>query len=201
MLDFFIGTFASNPALAIFLVALVPTLESKIAIPLGLTQAIWGELVLSPVSVFFLALAGSMLPAVFVIYIVKKIKDRTSGFVHDKFVAKLQKRYQSKNEKLGQKSSTFKKCFLLATFVAVPLPLTGVYTGSIIAGFTNLKLWQSLLTIFLGDVVSCLTMLLICTIFQNSILYILIFSVALVAIYLLVNLIVGICKRQKKEKR
>ena len=150
MLEFFVDNF--SPEWAVLLVAAIPLFESKVAIPLGLSVQIWGAEALSVLSSFFLSLIGSMLPVVFVILIVRFIKNKTSGFVYDKFVVRIQEKYKGSLDKMSAKNTTLKKCVLLATFVAIPLPLTGVYSGSLIAGFTSLKIWQSFLAIFVGEI-------------------------------------------------
>ena len=202
MLDFFINNF--SPAFAVIFTAAIPLFESKVAIPLGLSTQIWGVKALSKLSCFLLALFGSMLPAIFVILLARFIKSKTSGFVYEKLVCKIEERYKSNLEKLSQKNSVLKKCVLLATFVAIPLPLTGVYSGSLIAGFTNLKIWQGFLSIFAGEIISCLIVLFLSSVSSNLSLYILMFSLILIVVFIAFNLILGLVnkvKNNKKEKR
>lgn len=199
MLDFFINHF--SPAWAVILVAAIPLFESKVAIPLGLSVQIWGAGVLGAFSSFLLALIGSMLPVVFVMLFARFIKNKTSGFVYDKVVSKIQEKYKNNLDKMATKNTTLKKCVLLATFVAIPLPLTGVYSGSLIAGFTNLKLWQAFLAIFAGEIVSCLIVLFLSTIVENSAFYILLFSLAIIFLFVVFNSILGVINKIKKEKR
>ena len=200
MLNFFVEHFAECVPFAVILVALVPTLESKVAIPFAMSAQIWGENALSPTLAFFCAFIGSMLPCFFVIWLTRKIKNKTSGFVHDKFVSHFENKYKQKLQKISEKNNTFKKCFMLGTFVALPLPLTGVYTGSVIAGLLNLKLWQSFLSILIGEVVSCCVVLLLCLVFENSAFYIFIISLILVVVFLFVNGMISLCKKIAKNK-
>ena len=200
MLDFIVDNFSSCVFLAVIIVALFPTIESKIAIPLGLSSAIWGDATLSPFVTFICAFVGSMIPCFLVIYIVRKLKDKTSGFVQDKFISKIQNKYKNRLEKIGAKSKTFYKLTMLAMFVAVPLPLTGVYSGSLIAGLTNLKMWQCFIAIMVGELISCLVMLLLCTIFENSTLYILIASLILIAVFIVFDLVFMFIKKHIKKK-
>lgn len=195
MLEFFSDNFSDCVFLAVMLMAMIPTIESKVAIPFAMAGQIWGENALSPGMAFLSACLGSMLPAIVVILLARLIKNKTSGFVHDKFVSKIQEKYKTKFSKLDKKESTFKKCLLLSTFVAVPLPLTGVYTGSLIAGFTNLKIWQSFVSIFVGEIFSCLAILLVCLFFENSAFYIFVFSLIFVALYLIINVAIFLAKK------
>lgn len=200
MLEFVSTHFSDCVFIAVILLAMIPTLESKVAIPFAMSQQIWADNTLSPVFAFLSAFIGSMIPAIFVILISRFIKNKTTGFIHEKYVAKMQEKYKDNFLKLGKKESTFQKCCLLATFVAIPLPLTGVYSGSLIAGFTNLKIWQCFISVLIGDLLSCLAILLICIFFENSVFYIFLFSLVFVALYLIISLFLFILRRIKNSR-
>ncbi len=200
MIDFFVDNFSSCVFLAVILMALIPTIESKIAIPFGLSYAIWGEATLSPVVAFLCAYVGSMIPCIFIIIIIRKLKNKTSGFVCDKFLSKAENRYSKRLEKLSSKSKTFYKLSTLALFVAVPLPLTGVYTGSLIAGLSNLKIYQAFIAIAVGEFISCLAITLLCVLFEDSTFLILIASLIILAIFIIFDLIFMLVKNKRKLK-
>lgn len=200
MIDFFVDNFSSCVFLAVILMALIPTIESKIAIPFGLSYAIWGEATLSPVVALLCAYVGSMIPCIFIIIIIRKLKNKTSGFVCDKFLSKVENRYSKRLEKLSSKSKTFYKLSTLALFVAVPLPLTGVYTGSLIAGLSNLKIYQAFIAIAVGEFISCLAITLLCVLFEDSTFLILISSLIILAIFIIFDLIFMLVKNKRKLK-
>ena len=200
MIDFFVDNFSSCVFLAVILMALIPTIESKIAIPFGLSYAIWGEATLSPVVAFLCAYVGSMIPCIFIIIIIRKLKNKTSGFVCDKFLSKAENKYSKRLEKLSSKSKTFYKLSTLALFVAVPLPLTGVYTGSLIAGLSNLKIYQAFIAIAVGEFISCLAITLLCVLFEDSTFLILIASLIILAIFIVFDLIFILVKNKRKLK-
>lgn len=200
MIDFFVDNFSSCVFLAVILMALIPTIESKIAIPFGLSYAIWGEATLSPVVAFLCAYIGSMIPCIFIIIIIRKLKNKTSGFVCDKFLSKAENKYSKRLEKLSSKSKTFYKLSTLALFVAVPLPLTGVYTGSLIAGLSNLKIYQAFIAIAVGEFISCLAITLLCVLFEDSTFLILISSLIILAIFIIFDLIFMLVKNKRKLK-
>ena len=198
MVEFFVDNFSGCVFLAVMLMALIPTIESKIAIPFGLSYAIWGEATLSPIVAFICAYIGSMLPSIFIILIVRKLKNRTSGFVCDKLINCAESKYHKKLEALSSKSKTFYKLSSLALFVAVPLPLTGVYSGSLIAGLSNLKIYQAFIAIAIGEFISCLAITLLCVLFENSTLLILLASLIILAIFIVFDIVFMLIKRQKK---
>ena len=199
MVDFFVDNFSNCVPVAVLLMAMLPMIESKIAIPFALSSSIWGEATMSPVGAFFTAFVGSVLPAFLVICIVRFIKKRTTGFVHEKFMSKLENRYENKLQKVEKKSGVLKKCLALSTFVAIPLPLTGVYTGGIIAGLLDVKVWQAFLAILVGEIFSCGIVLAVCLIFDNSAFYIFVISLILVAVWIVVSALFYFIKKHKRK--
>ncbi|MGN1200823.1 MAG: COG2426 family protein [Candidatus Caccovivens sp.] len=200
MLEFLAEHFSDCVILAVFIVAILPTIESRVAIPFALASAIWGEATLSPFMAFLVSFLGTMLPSIFVIWLSRKLKNKTSGFVYDKFVIRIQNKYKKKFEKLEHKRSILKKCLLLGSFVAVPLPLTGVYTGSLIAGFTNLKIWQCFISILVGELISCVGIVILCTLFENSAYYLFLMSVLIGVLFLVANVVIYLINKFKKHE-
>ena len=191
MLKHIVSLFSNNVPLATFLVSFLPTLESRTSIPLALSKQVWGQGVLSPVLAMVISFIGSMLAAVLTLCVTRALKKKFVGFVvESKF-----KKIRSYLDRFNAKNSTFKKCVYVAGFVALPLPFTGVYTGSLIAGLSSLKFWQALVSIFAGDLVSCICVTLMCISFSNSAFYILICSLLIGIVMLLVNLLSSLHKK------
>ncbi len=201
MADFFVKTFSDNLPLAIFLIALFPMVESRTAIPLGLSKQLWKTATLSPTAVCLISFVGTMLPAIFVILLARKLKQKTSGFVYDRFISKIQNKIRKNTDRFDSREGVIKKCLFLVGFVAVPLPLTGVYTGCLIAGFSDLKIWQAFVSILVGEIVSCVGMTLICVLFENSVLYLLIFSLIVGFVIFVANLLTGAFKRLTSQHK
>ncbi len=201
MVNFFVDNFGNSIVLAVLIMAMIPTLESKVAIPFALSVAIWGENVLSPVLAFFVALGGSLIPSLFVILVARFIKKKTSGFVHEKIWSRIETRYGKRLEKVNSKSSTFKKCAWVALFVSIPLPLTGTYSGSLIAGLLDLKIWQAFLSVAVGAAISCAIVLVLCLFFANSTYYIFLVALGMIALWLAASLVISLCKRIRAKGR
>jgi uncharacterized membrane protein len=49
----------------------------------------------------------------------------------------------------------------VAAFVAIPLPATGAWTGSLVAAVFNMKFWKSMLSALIGILVAGVVMTLI----------------------------------------
>lgn len=184
-------TFASCPWLLVLIVALCPLLESKISLPLALNVALWGNASLSNFSAFVISFVGSSLPCYFVVILIKALKKKTTGFVSSKLTTK----YSSKINKIND-SNSFKKYLALCCFSALPLPLTGVWSSSVIAGLTNLKTPFACIAIIIGNLISCLIMFALCCYFENSIDNILLISISILIVCLIINFVASLFKRK-----
>ncbi len=199
MLDFFADNFSSCVWLAVFLVSMIPMFESKVAIPFAMSTDIWGDKILSPVMACVVSLVGSMVPALCLLLFCKLFKSKVSGFVVSCKAAK-GNRFVERLQALSQKTSVLQKCVYLASFVAFPMPFTGLYTGSVIAGLSNLGWWQGLIALFAGALVSCVGIVLLCCLFENSIFYIFLFAVAVAVLFCVVNGVIWLFKTIKKKR-
>lgn len=200
MLDFFADNFSNCVWFAVLLVALIPTLESKIAIPFGMSIQIFGKSALNPIVACVVAMIGSLLPAIFIILLTRKLRSKTTGFVRDKFLNLANLKVKKHFEKFNEKTTVLKKCVYLAGFVAIPLPLTGVYTGSLIAGLSSLKIWQGLLAIVVGEIFACIGLTIVCALFENSAFYIFIMAMVFVIVMLIVNLLIFVWNKFAHKK-
>ena len=185
LINFFSNNFANYVWLLTLFIAMIPTLESKIAIPLAINTIIWGSNALSPIIAFIVAFTGSVIPSLFIIILTRKLKAHTYGFLINK---KFSRYYISAN-KINSEQSNFKKYLSLACFVSVPLPLTGVWSGSLIAGLTNLNIGYCFLSISIGSFISCIIITLLCTLVNTSSMTILIASLILIITFLLLEAI------------
>lgn len=195
IVEFFTKNFENCIWLATILIAMCPTLESKIAIPFAMNTALWGAKAISPLLAFFLAFIGSIIPSFFIMIFSRKIKNKSTGFISSSFFNK----YANKSTLINNRNNLVKKYAALTGFVSVPIPLTGVWTGSLIAGFSNLNLFYSAYSISMGALISAGITTLICTVFKNAISYILICSIVIIIIFLICELIFGRIKQKNTD--
>lgn len=188
MLTSFAAAFSGCEWLAIILISLIPGLEGRVAIPLALSNILTTPL--SPICALVCAFVGSIIPVVPVIFITRKLKNRfLTGFIHERFSSKL--------SQLSQQTSTLKKLVILAGFVAIPLPLTGAWSGSIIAGLSDLGIWQSFVAIAAGSFVACSIILLVSLFFAGAELVLIGIGLSLVAIAAIFEIIKMIIKKKR----
>ena len=124
----------------IMILSAVPILEQKAAIPmamaLGYTDA----------TTYFATLAGALIPAPFIILFLPKVFDFLRRF---KGLDRIVDWYEANALKRGKNIVTYELLGLFL-FVAIPLPMTGVWTGSAVAGFLKLDFRKAFPTVILG---------------------------------------------------
>lgn len=136
-------SFGINPYAVILIISMIPIVELRGAIPIGILAF---GLDWFPVVLF--SIVGNMIPIFFVLFIFKYVEKLLRRFqVFDKFFDKLFKRTIAKSKSVEE----FQELGL-AFFVAVPLPVTGAWTGSLIAYLLKLSYPKSIFFIFFGVV-------------------------------------------------
>ena len=123
-----------------FLVSMVPVIELRGAIPIGVAMG------LNPWVAFIVSAIGNMVPVPFIILFVRKIFLWMRKF--EKF-RRLVDWFEAKGEKAGEKLVKY-EMFGLFLLVAIPLPGTGAWTGSLVAALFDLQLKRSVPIIFAG---------------------------------------------------
>jgi len=124
---------------------MLPLVEQRGAIPFGIIT-----LGINPFFVFSLSLLGSFLPAPFIYLFFNRILAwMKTKKIFEKFTNFLDKKIKKGSKKL----ETYKEVGLIA-FVGVPLPTTGLWTGSAIAAFLGLDFKKSMVCMILGGIIS-----------------------------------------------
>ena len=125
-----------------FLISMVPVIELRGALPIGVGMGLepWVALVVS--------IIGNMVPVPFIIIFIRRILNWMHRF--EKF-DRLAKRLEAKAERQGDKLVKYETLGLFL-LVAVPLPGTGAWTGSLVAALFDLRLKTAIPTIFAGVV-------------------------------------------------
>ena len=133
------------------LISMIPVVELRGGVPAGVAMGL-------PIPLALLAgILGNMLPVPFVILFIRRIFKwiRTYipklGGMIDRLEARAYRKMN--NEKLVR----YQAWGLLA-FVAIPLPGTGAWTGSLIAALMDLRLKNAVPVIFVGVVIAGLIM-------------------------------------------
>ncbi len=187
-------------ALTVFLLSMIPIAEARLAIPLGIGMG------LTPGEAFGWAFLGSslMAPILILVFIPiinalsrTKLFSKIGKFLYDKFEKKSRSLAtdQENDDNKGFKitKSDIKKIGGVSLFVAVPLPLTGVWTGSAVASILKIGFVKAVIGVLLGNAVACAIITLISFLFQPYVNYITAaFAIiaALVVVFLIIKLII-----------
>lgn len=198
----FKDAFGTNVWLAVIVFALLPITEARLAIPFGLSTKIWANNVLSPAIACLCGIAGSFISCVLIILLLKPIINALKKTKHfKKFASKLESHGKRKAHNINAVDNQWKKLLLLSMFVAIPLPLTGVWTGSLIAVILSLPTLKSLCAIFIGNTIASVIITLLSTAFGDSteVLMLVILGIALVYVLAMV-IMYFVRKRAHKNK-
>jgi len=135
-----------NDGLRIALISALPLSELRVAIPIALT------IYKMPVfPAYFFAVLGNIVPAIFLLLFLKPFSEYLRRWHYfNIFFEWLFKRTRRDTEKKFEKYGAI---FLLF-FVAVPLPLTGAWTGSAAAFIFGIRFWYAFPTIVGGVMIA-----------------------------------------------
>jgi uncharacterized membrane protein len=135
----------------IFFFSMVPWLEARYVIPFSMIQYGWEWW-----RAFPLAVVGNMLPVPFILLFFSSVERFLRRYP---FWSRIMDwLFKWNRKKAGGKIRKYKYLGLLV-FVAVPIPFTGAWTGSLIAYLFNLKFSRSVFIIFIGVVCAALIMI------------------------------------------
>ena len=136
--------FPFHAALMTFLVSMVPVLELRGAIPIGVAGG------LSPLVAMLIAIVGNMVPIPILIIFTRRVFNwlKTKEQVRH-LVERLEARATKKSQ-VVLKYASIGLCIL----VAIPLPGTGAWTGALVAAILDMRLKKAMPAITLGVVIA-----------------------------------------------
>ena len=138
-----------NKEIAVVVLAALPISELRGAIPLGIAMEF------SPLKTYILAVIGNLIPILPLLFLLQPISDRLRKFrIFAKFFDWL-------FERTKRKASLVEKfeALGLILFVAIPLPITGAWTGCIAATLFKIRFRYAFLAIAAGVLIAGLIVL------------------------------------------
>lgn len=138
--------------LGVLIMAMLPVIELRGAIPLGIAFG------LSPTLATILGFIGSIVPAPFILFGIRPIfnylrKSKLCKGVIDTLTSRSLDNHGHKIQKYG--------AIGLLVLVAIPLPGTGVWSGSLIASLLDIRFRWAFPAIFIGNLISAVLILLL----------------------------------------
>lgn len=139
--------------LCVFFCSMIPIIELRGAIPLGaaLGLPLWQS--------YLISVVGNMLPVPIILLFVKKVLEFMAN-CKIKFFNKVAKWVYAKAEKNRAKIEKY-SFWGVAIFVGIPLPMTGAWTGSLVAAIIDMKFYKAVLSALIGVLVAGVVMSLI----------------------------------------
>lgn len=137
-----------NTLLKLFLLSALPVTEQRATIPLGIIAYN-----MNPILTMVICFLGNMLPVPFILYLFNSIFTWMKKYKIFKGINNI---IDNKINKNSHKFEKYKELALII-FIAIPLPTTGVWTGTAIAAFLNLNKKKSFFCAIIGGILSAVT--------------------------------------------
>jgi len=145
ILNLFGGWFLAEE-FCVLICSMLPIIELRGAIPMAAAFNIPWWLA------YILSVVGNMLPVPIILLFIKKFLTWASNS-KIKFLNKLANWLNRKVEKNRPKIEKY-AFWGLCIFIAIPLPTTGAWTGSLVAAMIDMKFWKAMLTAFVGVLIA-----------------------------------------------
>ncbi|MBQ2713025.1 MAG: small multi-drug export protein [Clostridia bacterium] len=161
VIDFFAQVF-DNPYLSTFLISAVPVVELRGAIPFGMYHyglPFYQALLLS-------VAGGAAVTLLLLLFLTPTFSALKRTRLFRRMVCFFEEKFAKKSDEIERKAteserSRFVKWISVFVLVAVPLPGTGVWTGSAVAAFLSMKKREAFFAVTLGNIVAGLLVSLI----------------------------------------
>ena len=144
--------------LIVFLISMVPLIELRGAIPIAVAM----NLGLPEWLILIIAIIGNILPVPFIYLFARKVLEwgsKAKWKAFKKFCNFCLKKGEKAGEKLLQKAGKYGTFVALFLFVAIPLPGTGAWTGTLAASLLKLDFKKTIISIIAGVLTAGLIML------------------------------------------
>lgn len=137
----------------VFIISMVPIVELRGAVPIGIGMG------LEPVIVYIVSILGNMVPVPFIYLFARKVLLWGSDKKYiGKFFTFCLEKGEKGGRKLEEKASKNGLFIALMLFVAIPLPGTGAWTGTLAASMLDIDFKRSTLAVLLGVLIAGIIM-------------------------------------------
>jgi uncharacterized membrane protein len=136
-----------SPEISTFLMAMIPIGELRASIPIALTVYH-----LPPLKAFFWSVLGNLVPGFLLVWLLDPITRflEKHFYLLNRFFIWLFERTRKKHSKKFE----YWGALALISFVAIPLPMTGVWSGAVAAFVFGVPYKKSVLMISIGAVIA-----------------------------------------------
>lgn len=225
--EIFSTIFNGNVALATVIVSMIPIMELKGGIPFGMSKAFWGDSALGRWEAFWWAFLGCTIVSIVLYFafvpimkflrktkmfksiakfIDNRIGKQTSKYDENEIEksndGQLEEQSSENNTKNNQSRKTrFGKILGVFLFVAIPLPLTGVWMGTCLAVVLGLNFWETITSTIVGNLIAGFIISTVCVIFPQFTHWLIYVFLILVIVVIIIEIIRNkIIKNKQKIK-
>lgn len=142
--------------IVVFIVSMIPLIELRGAIPIGLSTLLGDPLPVIPL--YIVCILGNMLPVPIIFFFARKV---LLWGADKKFIGKFFTFCLEKGEKGGkalQEKAGRGLYVALFLFVGIPLPGTGAWTGTLAASFLDMDFKKSVIAVMAGVILAGIIM-------------------------------------------
>lgn len=200
IINFFENTIR-NDVLTLIVIAVIPIIELRGSIPVGVAMGmpLWES--------FLWAWLGSSLVCPILLLILRPVLDwmkKTKWF--RSLALAVEGTFRSRADKVVKESERNdpkkmkKKMIGVYAFVAVPLPLTGVWTGTAVAAFLDMPFWKALVSVLLGNLTAGAIVTTLTYFFKDYVDIILTVFLIIVLVVLLFYIVMVVIKMRRNKK-
>lgn len=132
--------------LCVFFCSMLPIIELRGAVPMAFAFGLsWWQ-------AYLISVLGNMLPVPFILLLIKVVIKwmAASKIAFFNKIANFLLEKVEKNRETIEKYSFWGLCL----FIAIPLPATGAWTGSLVAAVIGMKPWKAFLSALLGVMIA-----------------------------------------------
>lgn len=207
--ELFVAIFGSHSELATIFISMIPIVELRGAIPFGAASDLWGTNALEVWESFLYSVLGSSFVCVVLTFLfwpifnwLKKTKwfTRFAGWIERKLKRNSKNIENKAQEEKDAKKQLWFKIVGVFLFVAIPLPLTGVWTGTCLALFIGLNKRQTMTTVVLGNLIAGGIMLLLTYFFKDNTIIVFYAFLIIVAAFVLFEIVKSLIKKIMLKK-
>ena len=144
--------------LIVLAISMVPLIELRGAIPVAVAM----NLGLPEWLILVIAIIGNIIPVPFIYFFARKVLEwgsKRKWKPFKQFCIFCLKKGEKGGEKLLKKAGNYGTYFALFLFVAIPLPGTGAWTGTLAASILNLNFKKTMVAVSAGVLTAGLIML------------------------------------------
>lgn len=140
-----------SPELATFVVSMLPVAELRVSVPLAI--GVYG---MDPIKALLISVLGNIVPVFFILLLLGKVSEFLSvrSLFFKKFFNRLFEKTRRKNSESFQKWGSL----ALVIFVAIPLPMTGGWSGAVAAFVFGIPFWRAFFSVSFGVFIAGLIM-------------------------------------------